>query len=64
LAKEDSESIDKVIRAMALLVSEILSVRSLDEGIDEKAQLYWYLRTVGIFSLAAGSFLLFIAVVR
>ncbi len=46
---------------MALLVLEILSVRRMAGGVDEKASYIWYLRAVGIFSVAVGSFLLFIA---
>src|SRR5258708_36171498 len=40
LAKEDPESCDKFVCAMALLVLEILSVRRADEGVDDKAQLH------------------------
>src|SRR2546429_9266479 len=47
---------------MALLVLEILSVRGMVGGVDEKASYIWYLQAVGIFSVAVGSFLLFIAV--
>ena len=35
----DSGPVDKFVRAMALLVLEILSICSADEGVDEKAQL-------------------------
>jgi hypothetical protein len=49
---------------MALLVLEILSVRRMVGGVDEKASHIRYLRAVGIFSAAVGSFLLFIAAVR
>jgi hypothetical protein len=64
LAKEDPKSFDKIICTMALLVLEILSVRRMVGGVDEKASHIRYLRAVGIFSAAVGSFLLFIAAVR
>ena len=44
---------------MALLVLEILSIRRMVGGVDEKASHIRYLRAVGIFSVAVGSFLLF-----
>jgi hypothetical protein len=40
LAEDDPKSCDKFVCTMALLVPEILSVRRVDEGVDEKAQLH------------------------
>src|SRR5260370_36885653 len=49
LAKEDPKSCDKFVCAMALLVLEILSVRRVDEGVDEKAKLHLVSSSCGHF---------------
>jgi hypothetical protein len=64
LAKSGAKSIYKIFRAMAVMVSEILDVRRASKEWMKRPSYIWYLRGVGIFSFAVGSFLLFLAAFR